>query len=458
MQRFLIPVLLLLTCAGLCFAAPEDSLSRAEEGETTVKTGNDTDREPSAEKNDRQEESEIDRILSGEETIPLVSEEELAQTLGQKVDAVLDWFHRERHALFVLLGGTVLTLVIGTGIGFGMQKIISSQRAAKENSLRWQLIWALSLPLLLLAILVTLFILMLPVLQTLPRLYKLDARLFFTLVTLIATWAGMRLISVLSMRMSQYAASADNNLDLLMVEITRKVLKISLIVISLLFIGQSIFNLNITTLLAGAGVVGLAIAFASRETLANFFGTLVIIMDRPFRCGDRIQVNGVDGLVKSVGMRSTRILTADESVYTIPNSRIAECDIENISNHGVIRFAFTIGLVYETPGGDIEKAMKLLHEIVDDFHGKDPQSRQPRVFFENLGGSALNLKVIMWLKATTYETEEKWRSEINLAIVNRFNEAGLNMAYNTVTSYVRGDPAYPFRLESAPAATEQKGS
>lgn len=450
MRKILIPVLLLIL-AGLCSAAPESTLSLPEETAKSEEVRKTPEKESQETRDSREDESEIDRILSGEETIPLVSEEELAQTLGQKVDAALDWFHRERHALFVLLAGAILTIGIGIGLGIGMQKIIRAQRAVKQNSLRWQLIWALSLPLLLLGVVIALFLLMLPVLQTLPRLYKFDARLFFTLVTLIITWAGMRLISVLSMRMSQYAASADNNLDQLMVEITRKVLKITLIIVSILFIGQSIFNLNITTLLAGAGVVGLAIAFASRETLANFFGTLVIILDRPFRCGDRIQVNGVDGLVKAVGMRSTRILTADESVYTIPNSRIAECDIENISNHGVIRFAFTIGLVYETPGGDIEKAMKILHEIVDDFHGKDPQSRQPRVFFETLGSSALNLKVIMWLKTTTYETEEKWRTEINLAVINRFNEAGLNMAYNTVTSYLRGDPAYPFRLESSPA-------
>lgn len=450
MRKILIPVLLLIL-AGLCSAAPESTLSLPEETAKSEEVRKTPEKESQETRDSREDESEIDRILSGEETIPLVSEEELAQTLGQKVDAALDWFHRERHALFVLLAGAVLTIGIGIGLGIGMQKIIRAQRAVKQNSLRWQLIWALSLPLLLLGVVIALFLLMLPVLQTLPRLYKFDARLFFTLVTLIITWAGMRLISVLSMRMSQYAASADNNLDQLMVEITRKVLKITLIIVSILFIGQSIFNLNITTLLAGAGVVGLAIAFASRETLANFFGTLVIILDRPFRCGDRIQVNGVDGLVKAVGMRSTRILTADESVYTIPNSRIAECDIENISNHGVIRFAFTIGLVYETPGGDIEKAMKILHEIADDFHGKDPQSRQPRVFFETLGSSALNLKVIMWLKTTTYETEEKWRTEINLAVINRFNEAGLNMAYNTVTSYLRGDPAYPFRLESSPA-------
>ena len=268
-----------------------------------------------------------------------------------------------------------------------------------------------------------------------------DARLFFTCATAIAAWAGLRLIEVLSVRMCAYAKRQNNNLDALMVDITRKVLKISLVTLTVMFIGQSIFNLNITTLLAGAGVVGLAIAFASRETLSNFFGTLVIIMDRPFRCGDRIQTDGIDGLVESVGMRSTRILTDDESVYTIPNSKIAESNIENISRRGLIRFAFTLGLVYDTSDENMAKAMKILHGIVDNFKGQDLPAYTPRIFFDTFGASAMNIRVIMWLKTASFETEEAWRTEINLAILKQFNEAGLSMAYNTVTNYVKFDPA-----------------
>lgn len=106
--------------------------------------------------------------------------------------------------------------------------------------------------------------------------------------------------------MRAFAKRPDNNLDALMIDITRKLLKITLAVVTVFFIGQSIFQLNITTLLAGAGVAGLAVAFASRETLSNFFGTLVIILDRPFRIGDRVQIGEVDGIVQTVGMRSTR--------------------------------------------------------------------------------------------------------------------------------------------------------
>ena len=120
MRKILIQVLLLIL-AGLCSAAPESTLSLPEETAKSEEVRKTPEKESQETRDSREDESEIDRILSGEETIPLVSEEELAQTLGQKVDAALDWFHRERHALFVLLTGAVLTIGIGIGLGIGME-------------------------------------------------------------------------------------------------------------------------------------------------------------------------------------------------------------------------------------------------------------------------------------------------------------------------------------------------
>ena len=153
------------------------------------------------------------------------------------------------------------------------------------------------------------FLFLLPVLHSMPLVYPIEARLFFTWLTLLAAWAGFQIIALFDLRMRDFSERPGNNLDSLMIDIVRKLLKIVLVVVTVLFVGQSIFQLNITTLLAGAGVSGLAIAFASRETLANFFGTVVIILDRPFRIGDRIQAGEINGIVNSVGMRSTRILS-----------------------------------------------------------------------------------------------------------------------------------------------------
>jgi len=245
----------------------------------------------------------------------------------------------------------------------------------------------------------------------------------------------------------------DTSLDLLLVTVARKVLQVALVLCTLFFIGQSIFGLNLTAVLTGAGVAGLAVAFASRETLANFFGTIVIIADRPFRCGDRVRLNGVDGIVTDVGMRSTRIATPEETLCTVPNSLIETATVENLSRKGVIRFVFQVPLVYATSREDLGKALRLLHEILDDFHGKDQERRRPHIFFDELGASSLNLKVIMWLKTASFREEESLRSEINLAIVERFRANGLEFAYNTVSNIVAGDPEHPVAVRCLPPET-----
>ena len=82
--------------------------------------------------------------------------------------------------------------------------------------------------------------------------------------------------------------------------------------------------------------------------------------------------------------------------------------------------------------------MKIVHEVVDNFHGPDPEEYRPRVFFRSFGESALNLQLIMWFKTDNFEVEETWRTEIHLTLLRRFNEAGLDLAYNTVTNLVSG--------------------
>ncbi len=432
-----------LFCPGTMVSAEDSRPAETARTPSDGKSGDTTEPENDGD-------SDLDRILSGEEALPLVTAPELKAGIRRRFEDAEKWFNRQKDDLLLALFGSIGAILFGLGAGWLERKLLPFKAVTATHSLRRELARAVLPPLILLIVVLTIFGFLLPVLETLPELYRIDARIFFTTMTLIASWAVFRLLEVMSHRLCRYAQRNDNNLDILMVQITRKVLIVTLFTLTILFIGQSIFNLNITTLLAGAGVVGLAIAFASRETLSNFFGTLVIILDRPFRIGDRIQAGGIDGIVESVGMRSTRILTDSESLYTIPNSKMAECSIENISSRGYIRYAFTIGLVYETLPEKLEQAIRILHEITDDFHGKDEPDRTPRIFFENFGASALNFKVIMWFKTTSFETEEKWRTEINTQVFRRFNEAGLGIAYNTVTNYVKFDPeTLPFPSEPA---------
>ena len=322
----------------LCFAVFLASGVETAEllGDAGAESGKTEVRKPETPEKKDQTVSDIDRILSGQEALPVLNEEKIAENMHERFAKRRRWLDREKDALLTFLIASGISILIGAGLAFGIRRLISYNDAQKRK-MRWQFIAALSGPLILMVVSGVIFLFLLPVLHSLPELYPLDARLFFTWLTLLAAWAGFQLITLFDLKMRAFAKRPDNNLDALMIDITRKLLKITLAVVTVFFIGQSIFQLNITTLLAGAGVAGLAVAFASRETLSNFFGTLVIILDRPFRIGDRVQIGEVDGIVQTVGMRSTRILTANESLFSIPNSRIAEVPVENISNCGVIR-------------------------------------------------------------------------------------------------------------------------
>ncbi len=385
--------------------------------------------------------------LANPDPLAFISEKSISCHLREDWQSLRLWWQQDSKAILGMLAGSGV-VVVGVFIGILLIRNARQRLAAhKVKNWRTELLASLSIPFLILLGILGVFIFFIPVLRSLPEFYTFNIRFFFTMITLCVAWCGIEIITAFSRKLADYAQKNTNNLDTLMVDITRKLLKILLITITVFFIGQNIFELNITTLLTGAGVVGLAIAFASKETLSNFFGTMIIIGDKPFRCGDRVQINGIDGIVASVGMRSTLIHTPHETVYMIPNSQIESASIENISYRGVIRFVFVIGLVYETPAADIQKAMDILHEILNDFHGKDADRYKPHIFFDNLGQSGMNIKVIMWFKTSSFLQEEAWRTEVNLAIVKRFNDAKILMAYSTATNYLYGDPQHPLYLE-----------
>ena len=382
-------------------------------------------------------ETDLDRILSGEEALPIFSEKMVSADVHVTMHRFRAWLHKQQDALYTFLVASGVSILLGAALALFIRHLVTRHEDQKHR-MRWLVIAALSGPVILMLVSGAIFLFLLPVLHSLPTMYPFEARLFFTWLTLLAAWAGFQVIALFDIRLRSFAQRPDSTLDSLMVDITRKLLKIVITVVTVLFIGQSIFQLNITTLLAGAGVAGLAIAFASRETLANFFGTMVIILDRPFRIGDRIKAGDINGIVVSVGMRSTRILTGYESVVSVPNNTIAEEAIENISNRGVIRYMFTAGLVYGTTAEQMQLAMKLIHEVVDNFKGPDAPQRNPRVFFEEFAASSLNIRVIMWLKTTSFEKEEALRTEINLEILRKFTENNLEMAFNTLTNCLTG--------------------
>jgi small-conductance mechanosensitive channel len=195
----------------------------------------------------------------------------------------------------------------------------------------------------------------------------------------------------------------------------------------------SVWEINITPLLASAGVVGVAVALAAKDTLANFFGGISIFIDRPYKIGDYIVLDGGErGEVVKIGIRSTRIETRDDILISIPNSIIANTKIINESAP-VPKFRVRVPVTVAY-GTDIDRVEKILMEIAcsNENVQTDPE---PRVRFRAFGESSLNFELLFWAKEPA--VRGKTMHEINKEVYNTFNKEGITIPFPHRTVYVR---------------------
>lgn len=184
---------------------------------------------------------------------------------------------------------------------------------------------------------------------------------------------------------------------------------------------------DVAALLAGIGIGGLALALAAQETVANVFGGITIYADKPFKAGDRVRVDGHDGFVQEIGIRSTRIQSLAGPIVVIPNKKFTESTVENVTDEPSRRVLLELGLIYETPPAKVERAIEVLREIV--LANQSILEENHIISFNTYKEYSLNLLFIYFIRkgADIFEGH----SRINLAILRRFHEEGLSFAYPT---------------------------
>ncbi len=271
-------------------------------------------------------------------------------------------------------------------------------------------------------------------------------RLFIGVMSAVLAWGFCRSVDLLDLLVNTMANSAGNQLDRMALDVTKRILKAIIVVIAVLFIGQNVFELNITTLLAGAGVAGLAIAFAAQDAIANFFGSIMILVDRPFSVGELVKIDALTGVVENVGLRSTRLRTLDGNLITVPNKNTAGASIENISVRPYVKSVIDIGITYDTPYEKVMEAMKILRDIFSDHEGMTPDL-PPMVNFTEFASCSLNLQVIVWYHPGDWAKNMAFRNRTNLEILKRFGQAGIDMAFPTSTTYLTTDPKRPVEFK-----------
>jgi len=224
----------------------------------------------------------------------------------------------------------------------------------------------------------------------------------------------------------------EKELSQSVVSLLTKIIKAALWVLAVIIVLQNL-GYNITTLAAGLGIGGIAIALALQNILGDLFASFAIYFDKPFEIGDYIVIGDDAGTVMQIGVKSTRIQSRQGEQLVISNKELTSARVHNYKKMAKRRIVFSLGLTYETPTEKLIKVPDIIKEIIESIEIAEID----RVFFKEFGEFSLNFEVVYWLKSSDYKGFVESQPKINLAIMEAFQKEGIEMAYPTQTVFVK---------------------
>jgi len=228
---------------------------------------------------------------------------------------------------------------------------------------------------------------------------------------------------------------SENKLDDQLMPLVRKLLKMIICISGILLVLSNV-GYNISALLAGLGIGGLAVALAAKDTVENFIAGILIIIDQPFALGDWIKWGGQEGIVEEVGIRSTRVRSFGDTLITVPNANIIQSEIENFSARRKRQVKATIGLTYDTPVEKVKLAKEIINDVLNEHHGV---VEPIRISFVEFGSFSLDLRVEYFVREFGFDYYLNTKDEVNLMIKERFEKEKIDFAFPTQTIHYKKD-------------------
>lgn len=256
------------------------------------------------------------------------------------------------------------------------------------------------------------------------------------LVDISAVWSAFRVVDIVDSLMVKKAKQTGNKFDDLLVPMISKSLKVFVFVIGIIFSADNL-NVDVTSLLAGLGLGGLAFALAAKDLLGNFFGSLTVLLDRPFQIGDWVVIGDVEGSVEEVGFRSTRIRTFYNSLITLPNASLTTTTIDNMGARRYRRMKTMLGLTYDTPPEKIDAFCEGVRALIQ-LH---PYMRKDyyQVYFNQYNAASLDILVYVFWATPDWNTELRERHRFLLDVLRLAKQLGVEFAYPTQTLHLKQD-------------------
>ena len=254
------------------------------------------------------------------------------------------------------------------------------------------------------------------------------------LASFAAVWAAYRVVDIFAAWLRTRAEATDNKIDDVLAPLIPRTLKIFVTVVGIVFIADNL-NIDITGLLAGLGLGGLAFALAAKDMVQNLFGSITVLLDRTFTVGDWIVVDDVEGTVERMGFRSTRIRTFYNSLVTVPNSKFITAKVDNMGERRYRRYKARFGLAYDTPPERIEAFCEAVRELVR----QHPCMRKDyyHVYLNHLGSSSLEVLVYVFWETPDWSSELRERHRFLLDCLRVARELDIEYAFPTQTLYLR---------------------
>lgn len=260
-----------------------------------------------------------------------------------------------------------------------------------------------------------------------------------------AVWVGYRFVDILGGRIAADKSVRLTRFDDVLIPMLQKILRLFIVLVAILLVLDWI-GYSPKTILGALGIGGLAVAFAAQDTIGNFFGSITVLLDRPFGIGDWINIGDVHGTVERVGFRSTRLRTFYNSVVTIPNSKIVNTQVDNYGARRYRRANIMLSITYDTPPEKIDAFCEGIRELIR-LH---PHTRKDyyHVYFNQFAASSLDIMLYTFFEVPDWGTELRERHRLFVDIVRLAKRLGVEFAYPTQTLWMersrRGEqPARP---------------
>jgi len=253
------------------------------------------------------------------------------------------------------------------------------------------------------------------------------------ILTFNLAWFCYNMVSLIEHWLNHWAVRTESTLDDHLVPFIRKSLRVFIVFLAILFVVQNL-GYSISGLLASLGLGGLAVALAAKDSLANIFGSLMILLDRPFTIGDWIKAGEMEGTVEEIGFRSTRIRTFAKTLITIPNSVLMNMSIDNFSQMPKRRIKLTVGVTYDTTPAQMRQAVAAIKKMLREH----PAIHQDffLVNFTDFGASSLDIMVYCFTTSTVWGEYLDAREDVCLQIMETVAGIGLEIAFPSQTLYM----------------------